>query len=80
MAMSEPNEPIAVTMPRAHWSAMLDYLTSTIIPKAEAGTATPDEINIVSRLACALISSGGSRMEHALVEHMLKDQSTNDTP
>ena len=71
MAMSEPNEPIAVTMPRAHWSAMLDHLNAEIQPKLAAGIATPGEIDVVVRLACALISAGGSRMEHALVEHML---------
>ena len=79
--MSDPNEPIAVTMTRARWSAMLDYLNAELEPKLAAGTATKAEIDIVVHLACALISAGASRMEHQLVEHMLRGElSTNDTP
>ena len=69
--MNEPNEQIAVTMFRKQWAAMLDHLNADLEPKLAAGTATSGEIDVVVRLACALISAGGSRMEHALVEHML---------
>ena len=77
----DPSEPIAVAMTRARWSAMLDHLNAELEPRLKAGTATNAEIDIVVHLACALISAGASRMEHQLVEHMLrKELSTNDTP
>jgi len=63
---------LAVTMTRARWSAMLDHLNAELEPKIAAGTATPEEIDIVIHLACALISAGGSAMDHALVEDMLR--------
>lgn len=70
--MSDPNEKIAVTMTRARWGAMLDHLNAELEPKLADGTATNAEIGIVVHLACALIRAGASRMEHQLVEHMLK--------
>lgn len=68
----DPGEQLQVTMTRARWSAMLDYLNDQILPKATAGTATPEEIDIVVHLACAIVSAGASRMEHQLVERMLR--------
>jgi hypothetical protein len=69
--MSEPSEPIAVMMTRKRWSAMLDHLNAEIQPKLEAGTATPEEIDIVVHLACALVHAGMARAEHAIVTYKL---------
>lgn len=68
----DPEEQLAVTMTRARWGAMLDHLNAELEPKLKDGRATNAEIDIVVHLACALISAGASRMEHQLVEHMLK--------
>ena len=67
----DPNEPIAVTMTRARWSAMLDHLNAELQPKLEDETATDAEVDIVVQLACALISAGAARVEHAIVTHKL---------
>jgi hypothetical protein len=69
--MNDPNEPIAVTMSRKQWSAMLDHLNAELQPKLEAGTATEADIGIVVHLACALVSAGAARVEHAIVTHKL---------
>ena len=76
-AKPDPNEQLAVTMNRARWSAMLDHLNAGLEPKLKAHTATTEEIDIVVHLACALISAGASRMEHAIVESLLRGGSTN---
>jgi hypothetical protein len=73
-AKPDSSEQLAVTMTRARWSAMLDHLNAELEPKLEAGTATNEEIDIVVHLACALISAGASRMEHAIVESMLRGE------
>lgn len=70
-AKPESSEQLAVTMPRARWSAMLDHLNAELQPKLENKTATSAEVDIVVHLACALISAGASRMEHALVSYKL---------
>jgi hypothetical protein len=69
--MSEPSEPIAVMMTRKRWSAMLDHLNAEVRPKLEAGTATPEEIDVVVHLACALVHAGMARAEHAIVTYKL---------
>ena len=71
---SNPGEPIAVTMTLERWSAMLDHLNAELGPKLKAHTATTEEIDIVVHLACALISAGASRMEHAIVESLLRGE------
>lgn len=70
-AKPDSSEQLAVTMTRARWSAMLDHLNAELEPKLEAGTATNEEIDIVVHLACALISAGAARVEHAIVTHKL---------
>ena len=73
-AKPDPSEQLAVTMTRARWSAMLDHLNAELQPKLENKTATSAEVDIVVHLACALISAGASRMEHAIVESRLRGE------